>query len=50
MKAHEELTVVSASQQESKKAVDSYATILSCLVEFNSIEQQLALQDEDDRQ
>ena len=50
MKAHEELSLCSAGQQETKKAVDSYATILSCLVEFNSIEQQLALQDEDDRQ
>lgn len=29
--------------------MDSYATILSCLVEFSSIEQQLSLQDEDDR-
>ena len=32
-----------------KQAVESYATVLTCLVEFNSIEQALALQDDSDR-
>ena len=29
--------------------VDQFATVLSCLVEFNAIEQALSTQDEDDR-
>ena len=33
-----------------KLAVDAYATTLTCLVEFNSIEQALAIQDEADRE
>ena len=32
-----------------KQAVESYATVITCLVEFNSIEQALALQDEEDK-
>ena len=32
-----------------KQTVDSYATVLTCLVEFNSIEQALQEQDEEDR-
>ena len=35
--------------QPVRQAVESYATVITCLVEFNSIEQALALQDEDDR-
>jgi copper chaperone CopZ len=33
-----------------RQAVEQYATVMTCLVEFNSIEQALALQDEDDRE
>jgi len=32
-----------------KAAVENYATVITCLVEFNSIEQALAVQDESDR-
>ena len=32
-----------------RSAVESYATVLTCLVEFNSIDQALALSDENDR-
>lgn len=35
--------------QPVKQAVESYATVLTCLVEFNSIEQALALQDDEDK-
>lgn len=45
----EELQQIAQSYQSMQKAVDSYATILSCLVEFNSIEHALASQDEEDR-
>jgi hypothetical protein len=33
-----------------KSAVDAYATTITCLVEFNSIEHALAIQDEADRE
>eukprot|EP00347_Sterkiella_histriomuscorum_P021638 403333283 len=35
---------------EIKNSIEHYATILSCLVEYSSIEQALCLQDENDRQ
>lgn len=45
----EELAQIAQNFEGTQKAVESYATILSCLVEFNSIEHALASQDEDDR-
>ncbi|CDW87818.1 UNKNOWN [Stylonychia lemnae] len=38
------------SSQDIRQSVESYSTMLSCLVEFCNIEQALALQDEQDRQ
>jgi hypothetical protein len=38
MKTQEDLSQIMGGLSETRKAVDSYATILSCLVEFNSIE------------
>lgn len=49
MKTQQDLDSLIGSLTDTRKSVESYATILSCLVEFNSIEQCLSLQDEDDR-
>jgi len=38
------------SLESTTLAVDSFATVLSCITEFSSIEQALAVQDENDRQ
>lgn len=35
---------------DTKQAIESYATMLSCILEFNNIEQALSIQDEADRQ
>jgi len=49
LKVTEDMSQVVTQVQSVRQAVESYATVLTCLVEFNSIEQALALQDEDDR-
>lgn len=45
----EDLQTISQNSQGTLKAVNDFATILSCLVEFTSIDHALAVQDEDDR-
>lgn len=50
LKVTEDLNMVLNQIQPVKNAVDSYATMLACLVEFNSIEHALTIQDEDDRE
>ena len=35
--------------RSAKKSIDQYATVLTCLVEFNLIEQALSQQDEQDK-
>ena len=49
MKTQDELSQFTSSLSETKRYVDQYATILSCMVEFCSIEQCLSLADEEDR-
>ena len=49
MKCQDEMQQFTSSLDTTKKYVENYATILSCVVEFQSIEQCLSLQDEDDR-
>lgn len=49
LKVTEDMNQVVSQIQPVKQAVESYATVITCLVEFNSIEQALALQDEEDR-
>jgi len=49
MKCQEDMQSFTSQLDTTKKYVDNYATILSCVVEFQSIEQCLSLQDEDDR-
>jgi DNA-binding transcriptional regulator YiaG len=46
----EELSQSTSGLETTKRYVENYATILSCVVEFCSIEQVLSLADEDDRQ
>ena len=50
LKVTEDVNLVLNEINPVKKAVDSYATVLACLVEFDSIEHALALQDENDRE
>lgn len=50
LKVTEDLSSSVSQFKSTKSAIDSYATVLTCLVEFNSIEQALALQDEADRE
>lgn len=50
LKVSDDMSGLLQNVHQTRQAVDSYATILTCLVEFNSIEHSLALQDEDDRQ
>lgn len=50
LKVTEDVNLVLNEISPVKKAVDSYATVLACLVEFGSIEHALALQDELDRE
>lgn len=38
------------SVTECKTAIEAYATMFACLLEFNNIEQALSIQDEADRQ
>ena len=49
LKVTEDMSQVVSQVQTMRQAVEQYATVMTCLVEFNSIEQALALQDEDDR-
>ena len=49
LKVTEDMSQVVTQVQTVRQAVESYATVLTCLVEFNSIEQALSLQDEQDR-
>ena len=49
LKVTEDMNQVVTQIGPVKQAVESYATVLTCLVEFNSIEQALALQDDSDR-
>jgi hypothetical protein len=50
LKVTEDLNSSVAQFNSIKSAIEQYATVLTCLVEFNSIEQALALQDEADRE
>ena len=43
LKVTEDMNQVVSQIQPVKQAVESYATVITCLVEFNSIEQALAL-------
>ena len=49
LRQQEDLAAMIASYSQTKQSVDNYATVLSCLIEFQSIEQALALQVEKDR-
>jgi hypothetical protein len=49
LKVTEDMSQVVAQVNTVRQTVEQYATVMTCLVEFNSIEQALALQDEDDR-
>ena len=49
LKVTEDMGQVVTQVQTVRQAVEQYATVLTCLVEFNSIEQALALSDETDR-
>ena len=49
LKVSEDMSQLVAQVGSTKSAVEQYATVLTCMVEFNSIEQALALQDEEDR-
>ena len=50
LKVTEDLGSALSQFKTLKTNVDQYATVLTCLVEFTSIEHALALQDEEDRQ
>ena len=49
LKVSEDVSSLVSQFGNTKSAVEQYATVLTCLVEFNSIEQALASQDEEDR-
>lgn len=49
LKATDDMSSLVTQFTSTKTAVEQYATVLTCLVEFNSIEQALATQDEEDR-
>ena len=49
LKVTEDMGSVVTQVSTVRQAVESYATVMTCLVEFNSIEQALALSDENDR-
>ena len=49
LKVTEDVQKILEGTNKVKHVVDSYATVLTCLVEFNSIEQALQEQDEEDR-
>ena len=42
LKVSEDMSSLLTQFTDTKKAVESYATVMTCLVEFNSIEQALA--------
>lgn len=50
LKFTEDLSTALQQVRIMKSAVDAYATTITCLVEFNSIEHALAIQDEADRE
>ena len=50
LKVTEDLGSALSQFKTLKTNVDQYATVLTCLTEFTSIEHALALQDEEDRQ
>lgn len=49
LKVTEDMSQVIGQVSTVRTTVEQYATVMTCLVEFNSIEQALSLQDEDDR-
>ena len=49
LKVTEDVQRILESSNKVRNVVESYATVLTCLVEFNSIEQALQEQDEEDR-
>ena len=49
LKVSEDMASLVTQFTNTKTAVEQYATVLTCLAEFNSIEQALATQDEEDR-
>lgn len=49
MRQTEDLSHILSNFDSLRQGLDQHSTILSCLVEFASMEQALAMQDEDDR-